>query len=78
MVVDGVYSQFHLAYTCRAASCARCLADAVRDLFFLSPSVLNTGNSKNNFNETEIKKLSTSLGSVNCDTQTHRHTHTFL
>ena len=45
---------------------------------FFSPSILNTGNSKNNFNESKIKKLSTSLSSVNCDTQTHKHTDTHL
>jgi hypothetical protein len=36
-----------------------------------SPSILNTGNSKNNCNETEIISAFTSLGSVNCDTQPH-------
>ena len=39
--------------------------------FFFSPSVLNTGSSKKNYNEADITKLPTSLGSLNCDTQTH-------
>jgi len=46
-----------------------------RARLFFSPSVLNTGNSKNSFNETGIKKLSTSLGSVNCETHKHTDTH---